>query len=252
MQSLEDMPKTFMRYFYIGAALRWIMTDDAWPEEPEFQEMVAAFKAAAQDVARGTRVVDFLSFHTEVGDPTAHRSGGQQRDLDRTTYDALLSLINSGGESRQVYASRYERLESDLPFLPHAAEYMPSINHLGITLACSEHSKRNSFILFRNDLGALVAGQIKEIICHTRLSHGETIAETFLVVDEFMPLSKAHAPLDPFRPFPDVYVWLCYNRLRGIDNVVRLNNVVSHFAAYIYTPDEIGEECIVVKSLDRV
>ncbi|KAI0672553.1 hypothetical protein C8Q78DRAFT_971155 [Trametes maxima] len=259
----EDMPKTFMSYFYIGARLRWMMASpESWPDTEEFREMIKSFHDAVQGATRGTRAADIMAFGRDASPQRGIRSVGQQKDVDRSVYDKLLALVNSDSVHGPVYGSRYQRSSSSThPFLPHSAEFVPYTTYQGLTFATREHSMRNSFVLLPSlpaslpsspPVDTLVAAQVESIFHHTRSFAGQTITETFLVVDEYAPLSVKHRPQDPYRRFPDVGAWLCYNRLQGKKRVLLLDDVVSHFAAFIYTPADIGTECIVVKSLDRV
>ncbi|KAI0710497.1 hypothetical protein C8Q76DRAFT_592296, partial [Earliella scabrosa] len=51
------MPLTFMRYFYIGAGLRWLMKSTKWPDARPYKRMVAAYNEAILQMrsARGVR-----------------------------------------------------------------------------------------------------------------------------------------------------------------------------------------------------
>ena len=43
-----------------------------------------------------------------------------------------------------------------------------------------------------------------------------------------------------------------YNDFQPKVRVIRLSDVVSHFAAFVYTPDKMEVECMVARSLARV
>ena len=76
--------------------------------------------------------------------------------------------------------------------------------------------------------------------------------EPFIVVDEYVPLSPEHSVHDPYRRFPLLDTKLHYKRFREPGVLLRPSDIVCHFAAFVYTPDDIGEECVVVRMLDRV
>ncbi|OSD01988.1 hypothetical protein PYCCODRAFT_1368558 [Trametes coccinea BRFM310] len=255
-----EMPKTFMRFFYIGAKLRWMIATESktWPDSPEFQQLQRAFDSAFQDAARGSRIIDMSVFSSDGHDDstTSGRAAGKEQSLDRRFYEVLLNRINSRiPPHAEKYASRYDQQDGATPFLPSTAVFLPSIVHAGVTISTSQDRPGNSFVLFRKEgsnTSGVSAGQVQRIFQHARLQEGVSIQETYLVVREFKPLGPSHLGRDPYRKFPDVEAWLCYNETFDTEIVIPLAHFVSHFASYIYTPAEIGRECIVVKSLDRV
>lgn len=252
---LADMPCTFMTYFYIGAKLRWLMAAESWPADEEFQDMVASFQAAFQDAAQGTRVVDASAFtpHPEDMAPLKTRASGTDKQLDEALYERLLALVNSRFE-HPFYDSLHDSEHGEhRPYLPSSAIFVSHATQGGVTFSTAESGVRNSFVLLQDPQhSGVVAGQIKRIFTHTRMEGTTTVMETYIVAQEYKTLSQSHQALDPFRAFPDVPTWLCYNEKHANEHLVRLDDVVSHFAAYVYTPLDIKKECIVVRSLDRV
>ena len=73
----------------------------------------------------------------------------------------------------------------------------------------------------------------------------------FAVIDEYAPLSSEHAVLDPYRRFPLLDTQAVYNRF-GARKMVRITDVVCHFAALVCSLEGIPELCMVVRALDRV
>ena len=67
-----------------------------------------------------------------------------------------------------------------------------------------------------------------------------------------MSLQSDHQRHDLFASFPELETRLYYNEFYPEARVIRLADMISHFAALIYTPEEIAKECIVARSLDRV
>ncbi|OJT02580.1 hypothetical protein TRAPUB_6902, partial [Trametes pubescens] len=247
-----EMPGTFMRYFYIGAKLRWLMTSESWPQDEESQEMVRAFNTTFQDVTRKLGLAGMPSFAQDADRPEIDaRSRGTEEKLSRSLYKALLQFINARSPDIQ-YDSSYEPQSSERPFLSTTALSVPQVTHRGVKYGTFEDARRNSFILFRQRGASIpIPGKINRILRHTRSCGDVFVTETFLLVEEYIPLIREHATFDPYRPFPDVNCWLYYNKTRPSQRLLRMEEVVSHFAAYVYTPDGIDEECIVVKSLDR-
>ncbi|KAI9062804.1 hypothetical protein FKP32DRAFT_1551532, partial [Trametes sanguinea] len=260
---IADMPKTFMRYFYIGAKIRWTIEADseAFPDRPEFRDLVHAFQDAFQDVARGSRVVHSSTFSSYNDDAdlafTGSRSAGREEVLDRHLYETLLASVNASLPSGAPhYASRYAQQLGTNPFLPSTATFLPSIPYAGGAISTWQDRPGNSFVLLRTGGGEgrhLRAGQVQRIFQHTRTAEGDVpVVQTYLVARVYDDLSSTHAVCDPYRRFPDIQAWLCYNKLSDEEVIIPISSVVSHFASYVYTPDNIGRECIVVKSLDRV
>ncbi|OSC99817.1 hypothetical protein PYCCODRAFT_1372383 [Trametes coccinea BRFM310] len=257
-----DMPKTFMRYFYIGAKLRWLISGESWPENDEdFQQVLGAFKevfqeAAEQPSGRTNRAWSSPWDDHEDDVASPGRSVGTDQELDPALYDILLGFVNLCVDpAKPYYTSFYGSPEdSDRPFLPPTASFVPYVTRAGATFATHEHGLRNSFVLFRRaSSGAdVLAGQVSRIFEHTRVEGERTIKQTYLIIKEYKPLLPAHQAADPFRRFPDINAWLCYNQTFTTESIVRLEDVICHFASYVYRPEGIGHECIVVRSLDRV
>ncbi|OSC97457.1 hypothetical protein PYCCODRAFT_1339117, partial [Trametes coccinea BRFM310] len=266
-----DLPKTFMRYFYVGVKLRWMISAESWPEDAEdFQEMLDAFRDVFHEAAVQSkdRVLHAMSAtwsnqgdnaSAPISTADGGRSVGREEELDKDLYDALLGFVNSFTSTAQpaqpYYASYHSSSEdTDRPFLPPTATVFPYTIRGAATFATSDHSQRNSFVLFRratsNDDGVL-AGQVSRIFEHTRIEGDTTVVQTYLIIQEYKALLPAHQPLDPYRQFPDINTWLCYNQKHTTECIVRLEDVISHFASYVYTPPGINCECIVVRSLDR-
>ncbi|KAI0746378.1 hypothetical protein C8Q80DRAFT_1219846 [Daedaleopsis nitida] len=260
-QRPSDMPGTFIRYFYVGAALRWIMDTFKWPEFPEYQEMVEAFRGAFSTRYKGAQSMDILTSLSDTdSDPPQQRKTLGTKTLSDDVYKKLLALVNQ--HSTRTFASIHDGVIGGDDFLSDTAELARTIEHAGVTFSTAGRGKRNSFILFSTSIDGrrtVIAGQIVQIFHHVRrIVTSETDAsgtfqeEPFLVVKAFKQLSNDHTQYDPYLKFPDVPTWLCYNELDSEEFLVRPQDIVSHFAALIYTPTEIRRECIVVRSLDRV
>ena len=73
----------------------------------------------------------------------------------------------------------------------------------------------------------------------------------FAVIDEYATLSPEHATLDPYRQFPLLDTRAVYNRF-GARKIVRVTDIVCHFAALVCSLEGIPEPCMVVRALDRV
>ncbi|KAH9850596.1 hypothetical protein C2E23DRAFT_734560 [Lenzites betulinus] len=254
-----DMPKTFMRYFYIGAKLRWQMASESWPDTEEFRTLVHAFETAFHDAARGSRIMEAVSSFgsDEASVRSRSRHYGAEEELNPTLYKALLSYVNALSD-HAPFASRHNPTDDDRPLLPSTALFLPWTTHAGVTFATRDDALRNSFLLFRkagpNDDGhcEIVAGQITQIFEHLRTEGDTCIKEVHLVVREYKPLSAPHQAFDPYQQFTHGMARLYYDEVYDYQHVIRTRDIVSHFASYTYTPDGIDRQCVVAVSLDRV
>ncbi|RDX47419.1 hypothetical protein OH76DRAFT_1456796 [Lentinus brumalis] len=262
----SDMPTTFMRYFYLGAMLRWMMDTFRWPGLPEYADMMQAFRTAFASYRKGTHAVEsvFSSLGDDEGTPEddtptldntpLSRRGGTEKHLPNDLYNDLLTLINRTSSKR--FASYYVGAIDAGDYLPPMVESVDRVEHKGVTFGTVSRGTRNSFVMFSRVIGGeqqVVAGQISEIIMHTRRVDGDTtVTEPFLLVNQFKTLSEAHRKFDPYLKFLDVPSWLCYNVHSPERHLLRLEDIISHCATYVYTPAGIEKECIVIRSLDRV
>ncbi len=255
-----------MRYFYLGAVLRWMMDTIRWPELPEYADMMGAFRTAFASYRKGTQAVE--SVFSSLGDNAditeddnpphdatpLSRRGGTEQYLPNDVYDDLLALINRTSSKR--FASFHQGSIDAGDYLAPTVESVDRVDHQGVTFGKAPRGTRNSFVLFPTVVGGerrVVAGQISEIFYHTRrVDDATTVTEPFLLVSQFRTLSEAHRELDPFLKFPDVPSWLCYHEHTPDRHLIRLEDIVSHCATFVYTPTDIGKECIVIRSLDRV
>ena len=240
-----------MKYFYIGANLRWFLTGFQWPDTGVFKAMVSAFMGAFSNLSSGTRMGDFVLFGAASTRPTlTDYDEKKQKVLPPLVYKKLVTLLSSATTS---FSSEHES-HHGLPILNDKVNYVPRVEHGGVSFATRHSGLRDSFILFDTSPGQRfpAAGQITDIFLHTRTEHGEPTIEYFLVVEEYTPLSEPDQAKDPYRRFSDLETRLFYRRLRPSPFVVRLDSIRTHFAAFFYKPDDIDEDCVVVRSLDRV
>ncbi|KAJ3016340.1 hypothetical protein NUW54_g823 [Trametes sanguinea] len=216
----DSMPMTFMKYFYIGANVRWLMASTRWPDAPPFHAMVAAFENTFRNAARGTRVADFHpnGFGWQKTSTSDFQYDAKQaKTLSRDVYDALLERIRQlPGQS--VAASLFAGLSDRRPRLSTEVQYIDSVDCEGVPFARKGSHGRNSFVLFTipddnmSDNTFPRAGRIREIFLHVRLVNEKRVVEPFFVVQEYENLSPQHVSKDPYRLFPDLQTMLFYNR----------------------------------------
>ena len=96
------------------------------------------------------------------------------------------------------------------------------------------------------------AGRIESIFYHRRRDGEDLVVEPFVVVREYTSLSKEHSVLDPFRAVEGLNTTIYYNVLDSTPRIISANDLVAHGASMVYTPKDIGKECIMIRSLDRV
>ncbi|KAI0665423.1 hypothetical protein C8Q78DRAFT_1072989 [Trametes maxima] len=249
----SDMPATFMRSWYMGSNIRWLMRTTEWPDEPPYGDMIKTFETAFRDRVRGTRVTDILNVVQNRQPLSFSYDPKRAVLLIQDVYESLLRCVNL--KTAHLFCSAYSSSGTKNTSLPLAPSGQPvsSIEHDGIRFsAATAPGARDSYVTFRSPTGSVLAGQISQIFYHQRAENGAFVVEPFLIVRAFKSLSEDHAILNPYRRFPDLDTQLVYNEFETRPHVISLNQLVSHFAHYTYTPAGIEEECVVVRSLDRV
>ncbi|KAI0653713.1 hypothetical protein C8Q70DRAFT_1048312 [Cubamyces menziesii] len=254
----DEMPLTFMQYFYLGTNIRSLMEDTGWPDLAPFRAMRAAYEDAIRDTVRGTRLADFYAQHSRDSDeaiapqlPThqldEHRLETMPRDHYQSLFEHIVSLDGP------IFAPMLADVEDRRPRLPDTAQYLTAIQHQGLTYSTCKSAYGNSLVLFRSPdrQDHHAAGRICDILLHGRDTGANTTVDAFVVLEEFVPLSSEHAAADPFHQYPDLETRLFYNCVESSCRIVPLNDIVCHFASLLYTPETIKEECVVVRSLDR-
>ncbi|CDO75810.1 hypothetical protein BN946_scf184951.g8 [Trametes cinnabarina] len=244
----EHIPLTFMNGFYAAVGLRELMATVEWPDAVEYRDMMDAYRRAFQDTSRGTRVTDASSLgHEQATADSIHTAydRGNSVTLDRPFYQALLRWMPAG------FAPYYATADDSRPRIAPHVQRAPSISHLGLTFATRQHGTRNSFVIFTHpDNASKCAGQIVDIVIHSRIEGDARVLAAFVVVDVYADLTPTHSEMDPYRRFRDLETRLYYNHFQQTV-LIKLEDVVAHFASLTYTPANIGVECIVARPLDR-
>ncbi len=242
-----------MRYFYMGAHLRWLISTTTWPKSDEYQKMVKAYTDAVfqAKTASGIRAADFVPFGSqEEAEDSLHTSYNEKKEVAMSVavYAALRKLISHVSPTLAAAAA--------------SGDLHPRVNRLSklsrdrMTFATSKAGLRNSFVLFDDPLDSEIAspraGQIADIFLHGRREGGRQVVEPFVLINEYRALKSEDAEQDPFRQFPDLETRLFYNHFERRQRLVRFCDIRCHFAAFTYKPSEIDAECIVARSLNRV
>ncbi|KAI0340552.1 hypothetical protein BDW22DRAFT_1448365 [Trametopsis cervina] len=246
-----EMPVTFMRYFCIGANLRAMIASMPWPEHEYYEAFSKSFNHVIGDALRGLPGIISSSATDFVYD----YKGARELPLD--VYSMLLVRLNAASGPR--YASAYERSGDGLSPLNTQAQYVNkvAINGLDFATDKARRGARSSYVLFQcldPDSGTIdtYPGQIQEIFYHIRREHDGLRTQPFFIIHRYSPLTADHQELDIYRLWPGLYTALYYNVHEERKFIVCADEIVSHFAAYIYTPHDIARECILVRSLNRV
>ncbi|KAI0363952.1 hypothetical protein BV20DRAFT_1039670 [Pilatotrama ljubarskyi] len=255
------MPLTFMRYFYIGANVRTLMTTTEWPPAAPYDRMVEVFNRTFKNVARGTRVADFRPVESEceeVNGPSALAldmyDASKASSLPREVYGALVNRISklSGPGS---FTSVFAEISDKRPRLSTEAQHVTTFAQGSVKFSTYASQSRNANITFTlpddppTDYPR--AGRIQEIVLHVRTVNGTPILEPFFIVEEYVSLSAYHATMDPYRRYEDIQTRLFYDCFQPALQVLAFSDIQAHFAALSDEPSDIGELCVIVCSLDR-
>ncbi|RPD57896.1 hypothetical protein L226DRAFT_474387 [Lentinus tigrinus ALCF2SS1-7] len=247
-----EMATTFMRYWYIGTALRWLIRTVLWPSIEEYDVMVKSFERAFSDTVRGTRVTDILASNgADLDKADFMYDRHEESALTADVYQMLLEHVNAF-RTPAPFLSAHSPANDGKARLHPAGQFVSSIHQKGIRFATRAKGLRDSFILFRSDDGMVRAGQISQIFYHHRIEENCTITQPYLIVDAYSDLAPVDIPNDPYRRFPELDTCLYYDRFEQQPQLIPAHGVVAHFAAFKYIPDGMNERCIVARSLDRV
>ncbi len=243
---------TYMKYFYIGVNLKWIMATFTWPDIDVFKDWLAAFKAAFKDVTRGIRFTEVYA-DADASDTYTYNER-RHTILQPSVYDQLFNLICPAGHRPRYVSTHTAANPSRLPRLPEEGHFVRSISRGSVKFTTHESGSRDCYISFTDGPGTSTsAGRIEKIFYHRRsVKRGSQIIEPFLVVSEYVHLSTEHHAKDPFSSFPDLQTQLYYTDFKPERRLVPLANVVSHAAVLPVTLESIGRKCVAVKVLDRV
>lgn len=137
--------------------------------------------------------------------------------------------------------------------LPRAVQQRKKTEWKGVTYSTSQHNKKNALILFTGSSPRKTrAGLIQEIFMHRRLKNeNDWIAEPFCAVLPFKCLSQHEAAHDPYARYPLLDIRLYHNQHEPLV-IISLNDIVSHVASCRIGYAGIGDDLLVIQSLDRV
>lgn len=169
-------------------------------------------------------------------------------------YNNLLDYLNEGSSSRPYASYHLDLTQCTQVVKPHVQEkQMVKLN--GVTFACRSKHIGNSRILFTFPGDTIqCAGEIQRIFIHQHrglLPDNSTIMEFFYVVRQFEELTEEQVVCDPYCQFPLLCAHLCSQRMSR-EQVIRNQNIISHFATCPYEGGDCPGEFFVVLLLNRV
>ncbi|TFK65461.1 hypothetical protein BDN72DRAFT_773334 [Pluteus cervinus] len=256
----NQMEITFLKSFCRGSNLRALLTTLKAPPGEGYEGFLGELRKTFLSSSIGTVLSDVLSFSLRSAEYASGESG--RTPLDTALYDKLLVRVNlayTNIPNAFEYVRHDDMYEDKVPLLQERQTLRRIRIGGGIYNSCkTQKALGNSFVIFRTpDNPALRAGQIQEVFLHRRRHETREpptknlVLEPFLVVKQYKSLDLFHQFLDPYATILHLNTWLCYNKFEE-SHVLLTSDIVSHFASYTYTPAAIGQECIVVRSLDRV
>jgi hypothetical protein len=162
-------------------------------------------------------------------------------NLSQETHDTFhhyLEMQFGGGNSEGVQITVQLRKKIVL----HGASFCPV-----------KHSHKNSQVIFIDPITQTQrAGEINEIFIYRWLDGKKCwVADTFLSVRPFKQLLPHEAQHDPYHHYPLLDVRI-YRKSKEPITIISWHNIISHAATCPISWPEIGNDLIVVQSLDRV
>jgi hypothetical protein len=231
-----------------------------WPDNDYFRRLADDYRQRFGNIVY--TIPSFDQLLPQSSRPSLYESDKAKR-LDHDIYNRLLDKINSYSQKKFASALKLSVDFCNAPMLHTDAQFLQKVECQNVTFGMRGRTARNSFILFRKpmpqqNLASVSAGQIVDIFRHARHDGEAMCVEDFFVVEAFHPLEGGHVDLDPFRKFPDIEAQLYYRKAEVQQDgaprlhILRITEIISHFAAFVYIPPGIDEECILSLSLDRV
>ncbi|KAI1781983.1 hypothetical protein LXA43DRAFT_907146 [Ganoderma leucocontextum] len=205
------------------------------PVMATMQEFVALHNKLSGEERRGMRFDDIfrsLGVDHPRGDPGPR---SQRVTLDDAMVVALRNRLNL--EIGQDFYTDAQRNRTRTPqvVLSREAIVCTRVAVAGVFYKTSARSRGDSHVICshapQSPSTAKYPARIEHIILFDRrLPEGGHIEETFLFVKRLLPLSATDSRYDPFRRFPRVGGYLCYDRYAHDLQAVRPTDLVCHFA----------------------
>lgn len=248
---------TFMNKVCRAANFRTLLRDSKLQQAIE--EVIAAYDDYQTEDGRGTRISDDLKLaHSTIFPfrPSAKSVTFKQTKhpyvFDSALFPSFLTLLNrESGWDHYVDEMQLHRFNEQQCFLRRKAMLCSQACVNGVTFKAFNVSENNSNAIVRHDEGRFFAARIVDIVLHERYDEDAFRAEPFLVVQRLQSLQGHARAKDPYRRYVHAGGYLCGHGLAAPE-VVRAEQLVSHFAKTPMRVAGIEEDCIHVLPLDRV
>lgn len=227
---------------------------------PAFSDFMKVLNKLSGEDERGMRLDAILRMDRPDYTTPSLPPGGQDVNLDKPHYLALLAFLNREQPS-QPYVDRRSNPEDGPRRLPFTARAMAKVFISGIYYHAHSSSSRDSNILFSPSSSLRVdasssfsnVGSIQAIFKHSRtLPDGRDVSEIFLRVAQFTELSPDDQSRDLFRRFPIAGGRLVYEKVSSKVVIIRPSQVICHVAKTPLNIAGIDQACIHILPLDRV
>ncbi len=207
-----------------------------------FAELRAPFKQHFNNVLTQNLLHDLLAADSIVQQRKAYtwEDGKKTVDLSDDVHHALMDRIYTSEPSDAHHQ------------LPRAAQQWKKIEWNGTTYSTSKFNKNNSHIHYWfSSNREKRAARIQEIFVHRRRVDKEWKDELFCAIRPFRQLSQAGELRDVYRKHPLLDIRLHHNHLEPLV-IVSPRDIVSHVAVCSVPFPSIGNDIVVIQSLDRV
>lgn len=239
---IGEMEKTMVIRFCMGQNLRSLFHEQQLP--PSIFALISQYEQTYHADIRGTLINDDLSFDTnfqQLPEKDTWETSDESR-LPRPVFRLL-----------RHWVEEHDR-EADIGPLSTNAFGRRKIGRLGETFQIPEASVGDSKILIHDGNAEMgwAAATVKSIFSHNRTKNGRRIAQTFLVVQRYVPLTDVDARMDNFRKHSIVAGRLFYHKLDKSEVLITVDDIISHFGSRELMIEGISEPCILALPLDRV
>ncbi|KAJ3553429.1 hypothetical protein NM688_g3618 [Phlebia brevispora] len=242
-----EMEMTMLRRFCVAQNIRALMTTNVIPAAVEPREVVKnALEQLEQKFSnifqgndnRGTLLNDMWAAEKDASIQFANTT--VRTRLSGATYELLQQQL-----SHEVKRARVILRE---PVLKQHTVILR-----GVKFSTMGTSLGDSQVIFRSaSNGQTSAGRICEIfLWEEKLKDGSTTMKPFLLVKPLQSLMEVDALQDMFRNYPWIGGSLFYEAFESQPVLLRVEDIISHFAATPYMSDFIRHACIHVLPLDR-
>lgn len=249
-----ELELTFLKSFCRGGNLKALLSRDELSDT--LQEIQTTFRQHFGSEFRGTLMNDLLALgaletatETATWDPKRREESLSASD---PLYCLLLDRINQDATPLMFHS--YDNFSPLGYALDPAIQSHDKLKAKGVIFATAKYSRANSLILFRSAVDRHArAGEVQQILVHAHPGpNGDIRTEYFLAVKPFQELTQDEATFDPYRCFPLLDTKLYHDKLSSSTFVIKICDIISHFASCPYTSPILKGSFRVVLSLDRV